>query len=143
MQSSFVFDSVEPITVDVSIAGESYSLREAGAGVVAKYKNSSMRAAKFSDGKMSGIDGAASADPFLLSLCITKGGAPVPLDVVLAWPERIVKPLVTWIKDNSAMGDQTLAQLDAEIEVLQRRADELRKGGAAKNSLPPAEDSTS
>lgn len=131
----FIFNSIEPITVPVTIAGEEFVLREAFAGVVAKYRNIQMRATKFDDGKMCGVDGAADSEPYLLSLCMfTKDGSPVGIHRVLGWPERVVKPLIAWVKEHSAIGEQTVEAMEKEVEVLQKRITVLReKESVGKN----------
>lgn len=123
----FIFNSIEPLSVLATIGGEEFVVREASAGIVAKYRNHQMRATKFADGKMVGVDGAASSDPYLLSLCMWKGTDPVGLDKLLGWPERVVKPLIKWVKDNSGLSEQSITELKAEVAILEKKIAELEE----------------
>ncbi len=147
----FDFDAnnPEPQKKLTKINKKVYLVTEADTAAVTAYRNACMRATKLSDGKVSGMEGMANADPLLVSLCTfetdSKGnpsidaiGRPlrVPLMVVDTWPGRVTKTLYNWIKEVSEIEDLDDEEaLDKEIERLNKKKTELkeRKKSKAKN----------
>jgi hypothetical protein len=139
----------EPVQVDVVIQKRHYVLREADGESAVKYRNASMRAARMSDGKVVGVEGAADCEPLLVSLCLyqvdpntgqiryTREGDPdkrylVPLHLIKRWPSRIQRRLFDKVKEISDLGErpETEEQLVKEIGRLQRRLKKLREDKA-------------
>ena len=135
------FDSLDLIRVPVKIAGTAYVLQEATAGAARDYRNEQMKKFKISDGKMTGMEGAADLDLILVSLCLFQEMStpgvyqPVPLIKVQEWPDRVVKALATKAKDISDLEDKdTLETVDTKIADLQKKREQLvTKESPAKN----------
>src|SRR5690606_9047229 len=64
------FDDLTPIELPVKYKGKNYVLREADEGAATQYRNLTIKAARMEDGKITGMDGVADAEPFLISLCL-------------------------------------------------------------------------
>lgn len=139
--AEFDFTDLTPKTVPVKYAGKSYTLHEATETAAVQYRNAGIRAVKFSDeGKMSGVQGIASTEPLLVSLCLRDDkGNPVRLDDVLGWPARVVKPLYEWVKANSGLNEDdedTTAKIDKEIARLTAKREKLVAGEAGPKEPP-------
>lgn len=111
MTDDFNF-SLDEQTFDLSVAGDKYVIVEASEEAAKRYKNTAMRATKFSDkGKPSGVDGLADVEPLLVSMCLFKVGVdgartPVPLATILKWPHRVVEPIYQKARELSGLKDQ-------------------------------------
>ena len=112
MSDEFDFEGLTPKTKEVKNLGKrNYLLHEASTDAATRYKNAQFASAKYGDGKLERIEGRADAEPLLLSCCITyedgdEKGQLVPLKVVKQWPERVTKPMIEWVKDNSDLDDR-------------------------------------
>lgn len=109
-----VFDDLEPQQREFEYKGKTYILTEASADAAAKYRNASLRAAKMNDGKITGMDGLADAEPILVARCVFEAGENkelrldgqgnanvqflVPLPKVLGWPDKLVSRLYNEVK---------------------------------------------
>ena len=81
-------------SIDVTIDGRHYTLKEATADVAAKWRNTILRSAKISqDGKLQSMEDVAYSEPFLVSMCLYDEKGPVPVQIVRSWPARVVKAL--------------------------------------------------
>lgn len=102
VRDEFDFNDITPASRVVKIGGKSYTLHEASTDAACRYRNKHFSGAKYGDGKLERMEGIADADPLLLSCCLTdETNKMVTLEVIKKWPERIVKPMVAWIKENS------------------------------------------
>jgi hypothetical protein len=105
--NEFDFKDITPATKDVkNLGGRNYLLNEASTDAASRYRNIHFSGARYEDGKLSKVEGIANADAVLLSCCITysdgaEKGQLVPIAIVNKWPERVTKPMVQWVKDNS------------------------------------------
>lgn len=129
---AFDFGDLTPREDTFTLYGKEYVLREASADAACKYRNAIIRGAKFSDGKISGADGLADAEPLLVSLCLfektDKGDRAVPINVVRGWPNRVQKPLFDRIKEISELVEEDDEKdLYKRRDDIQKRIDELEK----------------
>lgn len=134
-----------PIRIPVTVRGKRYILSDATAGAVVQYRNALMKSTRMIDGKVSGVEGMADAEPLLVSLCLSNlskddplapatdpGGNPVPVGiaVVKSFPSSAMKILFDRIKEISGLNDdeseETLAK---RIEVDQKKLASMRAGG--------------
>lgn len=110
MSEDFNF-SLDERTFDINIAGQRYVIVEASEESAKRYKNTAMRATKFSDkGKPSGVDGLADVEPLLVSMCLFKVDeagmrTPVQLSTILRWPHRVVAPIYQKARELSGLKD--------------------------------------
>lgn len=107
------FDSLDLLTVPVTIAGKKYTLREIDTQGACRYNNAKLHGTKFDEnGKAVGIGNLADVEPLLVSLCLFEDGQPthVPLSVVSAWPYRVVKPLFDKAKEISHLDEREKAK---------------------------------
>lgn len=107
MSEEFDFKDLTPAAKNVTnLGGRSYVLNEASTNAASRYRNIHFSGARYEDGKLSKVEGIANADTVLLSCCITyadgaEKGQLVPIAIIDKWPERVTKPMVQWVKDNS------------------------------------------
>jgi hypothetical protein len=140
--SALVFndDDLTLVEVPVKIRNEDYILKEADGNVACQYRNASTRCARMNDGKVTGVDGVADVEPFLVSLCLFKvlsTGARVPVDVkvVRSWPSRIIKPLFDRAKEISKLDeDDSEVSLTEQIKKLNERLTKLRESKNPTNT---------
>lgn len=116
-----VFDSLEYVTVPVTIAGENYELREASGEAKDTYDRLMMSGASFSPSeKRANINMAnlAGAGAVLLSHCLfeSKSGRAVPLRVINSWPDRIRQPLIERLKEISLIDTASTEEEDEQLE---------------------------
>jgi len=106
-------------TISAIIDDEKYTLTEASANVVRLYENKRADCTVLKEGKVIGIKDLSILDTFLLSLCIThdETSKHVDVDTLLAWPNRIVEPMVKWVKDNSLIDSNEEDEKAHEEEV--------------------------
>lgn len=151
MYEKMVFDDPTPAKVEVTIGGEEYVLKEASGDTAVKYRNMLLRATKMSDGKVSGIDGMADAEPYLVSACLfrivdmkgTRTEVPVALAAVRAFKDSILKQLFERVKKISGLDDKETEQsLKKKIADLTAKLEALKGSGDddAKNSLSATTD---
>lgn len=130
----FDFSDLTPKTATVSFQGRSFVLKEATEDQAVKFKNMSAKAAKFKDGDLTGIEGAANVEPFLLSLTMVElidgKEMPVQESFVRTLPSRVVSPLFDWVRDASGLGGkETLESVNKKLADLEKKKAELIKEG--------------
>ena len=105
--------------VPVRIKKTRYVLREASADAARQYRNAAASGAVFNQGAVTTGTRVGDVQPLLVSLCLFKvlewddaenkalavSDTHVPLDVVLSWPESIVRPLFQRAKEISTLGE--------------------------------------
>ena len=121
----FDFGDLAPKEIPVKVGAKEYVLREPSGDAAVKYRNAVMKSTKFTaEGKPTGIDGLADAEPLLVALCLFEKGkdkdgnamfTKVSVDMVRAWPARIQKKLFAKAQE---MGD--LLEKETQ-EVLEKR----------------------
>ena len=121
----FDFGDLAPKEFHFKAAGKRFVLREPSGDAAVKYRNAVMKSTKFTaEGKPTGIDGLADAEPLLVALCLfekvaDKNGnemfSPVSVTFVRAWPAWLQKKLFA---KSQEMGD--LLEKETQ-EVLERR----------------------
>ncbi len=126
-------DDLEPKSKPVRYKSKSYVLREAGNSAVVAYRNATAKSTKMVDGKLSGFDGLAEAEPLLVSKCLfeAKDGQdhPVSIEFVKSMPNRFVKPMFDWLEEHSDInGALTAEDLKRQITSLQKRLEEIESG---------------
>lgn len=150
MSDPFDFDDLAPIEIPVRIAGVAYILREASEAAACKWRNHQLKATRMADGKVTGMDGMADAEPLLVSLCLCqtnpdgtlkldpqRNPANVPLALVLSWPARIVKPLFEKAKEISDLTEKETADaLEKRLLETREKLDKLRAGENREKNLP-------
>jgi hypothetical protein len=134
------FGDIAPKEITIRMGNRLYIIREASSDAAVKFRNASLKAAKMVDGKLSGMDGLADAEPLLVSLCVfeadTRGiisrdsqGHPIPvtLQTVRGWPNRVQKLCFDKIKEISDGLDEkdTVQSLQKKIVELEKRRKEL------------------
>lgn len=95
------FGDLAPVSVPCKIAGKPYTIREVSAAGARAYRKACMSGATMDGNKVSGLAGTADAETILISHCLFEvyeaGGEkkerPVTLIQILAWPDRVTKPL--------------------------------------------------
>lgn len=145
--SDLNFDNLEPIYKELSIGGEPHVVCEASAAAAVRWRDVAIRGAKMIDGKVTGMDDIAKAEPLLVSECLyTKAEwdrgdkkQHVKLDKVLPWPNRVTSGLFDWIKANSPglEGKETKESLEkkkAEIDAKIKEMEPAAVEEAEKNS---------
>jgi hypothetical protein len=108
------FGDLKPMERGITnLFGKNYILREASEDAARKYRNSAVRAAKMSDGKIVGMDGVGDVQSVLVAACLFEEGSNrcVTEAVVRTWPSRVVKPMFDWVKEVSKL-DESSNSLD-------------------------------
>lgn len=136
MTDELNFDSLEAISLPVSISGKIYKLVEASGEAIVRYNNIATGAAVLRDGKAVGIKGIADVEPQLVSDCLLYddkvfehlNGKNVPIEVVKKFPGRIMQKLFKKAKEISEIDRPVTAkEIRKQIEKLQEQLDELLK----------------
>jgi hypothetical protein len=156
-QEEMVFD-LEPIEIPIKIGGKSYILREASEGAAVGYRNLVMKAARMSEGKIVGIDGAADVEPYLVSQCVFETDREgrvrqigdrlvnVHINTVRSWPSRVVTPLFDKIKEISDLDretkPETKEQLLKQLEEIQNKLQKLEEADPTPDSSEPTTDTS-
>jgi hypothetical protein len=135
------------VEVKVRRGGKTYVLREADGEAARQYRNAAIRAARMTDGEVTGIDGAADVEPLLVSLCLyyandagtitlAPNGLPdkrtlVPLGVIKSWTAAQQKSLFDRAVEISGLRDEqeTVESLEKQIGKLQKQLTKLRAKG--------------
>lgn len=148
-QSDYGFDfgSLSLIEVPIkNLFGNDYVLREAGEDAAVRFQNAATKAAKMSDGKVIGVDGAANAEPLLVGLCLWRkddqGRYTIQVGEaqVRGWPHRVVKPLYAKAKEISHLEDNSEEGLQKQIDSL---TDRLHKQQEARKTIKNSLNGTS
>lgn len=146
------FDTLELTRVPFFVKDKEYCVREASAALAADYRNQSMRAARFVDGKMAGIEGAANADLHLVSMSVDevmgegryKQANPAE---VKRWPNHVFKWVLKTVRELSQLDDEedTEESLEKQIDALEARLEEKRasKGRAEGDDADEGESKNS
>ena len=127
-----IFDSLEPIIIPVKLGDKWYCLREASESVSCKFQNARLAAARFNDGKLIGVQGAADVEMVLVQGCLFEvkithpNGDPdlsalgaVAMGFVGGLKASIVKQLYQRALEISNLDDkETLESIDEKIEAL-------------------------
>lgn len=102
-----VFDSLTPVEVPVTIAGESYTLREATGETAVQYRDAMLACTTLGpEGKPTIISGLAGVEPLLVSLCLYDSiDHLVPEATIRSWPARIQKALFERAKQISDLDE--------------------------------------
>lgn len=140
------WDSAAPIEETVTIGPSSYILREASGGAASKHKDATFKAVKVNNQtQTSTFGGIADADLVLLSECLFEDKTsadkpdrrmlmPVQLATIRAWPNRIIEPLVKYLKEISGM------ETPETKESLTKQRDDVTAKLAKLNGYTPGED---
>lgn len=123
----------EQIAIPVTVQGKEYVLKEATGDAATKYRERILRATVLGpDGKPTKMNGVASADPYLLSLCLfTKNGHPVPESTIRSWSNRVYKALFERLLTISEMEVQ-----QETIEALEEKLTELKRQQESAKNVP-------
>lgn len=139
MAGKMVFDTVTKRQLPVTIDGVDYVLREANSDVGARYKTACIRGAKFQEGKPTTVDNLGDVEPLLVAGCLFKVTPTGEEKVTEAWvrtlPNRVVKPMFDWAKENSDLNNQvdTVESLNKDIAKLQEKLARLIEEKAEGN----------
>ena len=112
MSDEMVFEDLEPQTKDVYLgkARKHYRLREATEAIIIKWRNINLKGAKLRDGKLVSMEGAASGEPVLVSLCLFEVDGdkekPVKIDTIMSWRGVIVQDMYKWIAKVSGLAEE-------------------------------------
>lgn len=108
-----MFDNLTPNEVPVRIGTQRYILREASADAARQFRNAAATGAIISEGKVQTGERVGDIQPLLVSQCLFKVDefdeatnailkvSPVPYQMVLNWPDRVVSDLFNAIRDIS------------------------------------------
>ena len=103
-----------------------YILHEASGDAAVKYRNAMLACTTLGpEGKVQKIEGLASVEPLLVSLCVTRIDARtnkvirVGEPIVRGWPNRMLKQLYAKVKEISDLDD------GEDLEALRKQRDEL------------------
>lgn len=110
--SDFDFD-LTPREKRVRINDRTYVLTEADEGAATQYRDAQIRCTRLGpEGNVLSVDGIASTEPLLVSLCLFEepnnngsGRVPAGLVFVNKLPSRVVKKMFNWIQDNSDLAE--------------------------------------
>lgn len=137
------FESLDRIIVPITIGSRKFKLYDASEDAAVKFQNIASRAAKFTGGELSGIEGAANVEPLLVSMCLweVKDGQEISISEgeIRKWPSRVVKPIFDKARKISGMDDdrfKTVQDVDKEIGRLQKRRAELVSDQTAPKDTP-------
>lgn len=125
------FSDLSSTAIDIPIGKSIYILREASGDAAIKYRNAVLKATKLSDGKVSGLDGLADTEAYLVHLCLFEtlrdsAGSPtgernVPIPTIRNWPNRVQKALYDRAKKISSLEEK------ATKESLTKQLNEIKK----------------
>lgn len=136
-----VFDTLEPVHIQVTIGKQRYYAVEASEAGAVAYRRASMMGARM-EGDSVFVGDVAEAEPVLVSQCLYRANAEgnlplvdgrlddsyrVPLDQVKRWSHAIVGPLFDRIKTISKLdvAEETVEAIDKQIAKLQRKRQKL------------------
>lgn len=133
MQEPMVFESLEPIEVEVRVGDKTYTLREANESAAVLWRDAQLKASRMHDGKLVSFEGMAATEPLLVSLCMYEGEKQVPIQVVRSWPARLVKQLHERIMLISDLEEKpkTAEATKKAIATLQEHLNKLEAGDNA------------
>lgn len=142
---AMIFDTLDLREVSVSIAGKSYTLREANGEAARRYRNTVLKAARLGpDGKPVSIDGMADAEMVLINQClIDESGRMTPIAVLGGWPSHILKKLFARIQQISDLKDGEEDTLEGLRKRRARLAKELADTDLKLARLEPTESGAS
>jgi hypothetical protein len=104
---NFDFDHDQPAEVKIKFQSRVWTLREATEETAVKWRGMQLSNARVVDGQLqANVDRIAESQAFLVSRCLfDEEGKPVKLDVVKAWPSRVVRPLFERCKEISSLNE--------------------------------------
>lgn len=130
--ASLDYEDLPPVTIPVNYRGKKYILHQADEGMACTFRNAQARAARMTDGKVTGVDGIADVEPLLVSLCLKEvykddgSTRAVPVSTIKSWDPKVVSDLFDWAKKISHLdGKDTVESIDAQIEKLQKQREKL------------------
>lgn len=136
---SLDFTDLAPIELPVKIMGRNFLLREASADAAVRYRNCLLRSTRMVDGKVSGIEGMADAEPLLVSCCLLEliihsNGETLKRAVtegdVRRLPNRITAKLFEAAKRISRLDeDEKPEVIKKQIKALQERLEKMEPKG--------------
>lgn len=127
-----IFDSLVPLEVPVRIKMKDgtirqFVLKEAHAEAARQFRNCATRAAKMTDGRVTGVDGIADAELLLVSLCIFRRDEKADgttMDVTISqgdirtWKSKVVTTLFNRVKEISDLSEDEPAQKALNVGLL-------------------------
>jgi len=134
-------EGLKPIEVPVKFQGKRYLLKEASEGAQLEHRDGTLRAAKpnMETGKPTTMEGVGLVNAKFLASClfeVTEGGqVPVTVEVVLAWPTKVVKMLRDKLREITGLREEEdEVSIDKQIEALKKnKADLAKLRESAKN----------
>ncbi len=149
MSTELVFESLDPISIPVSVGSRKFLLREATVAAACEFENAANACTVYNDkGFRCGVKGLADVDSILVAKCLLEvkdgGYSSVSLDEVRGWPDRIQRVLYQKVREISGMNyvetEEELLKQKTEIE---KRLVLLKNGAAAKNGESTSETASS
>lgn len=139
-----VIDDPSPKHVEVTISGKRYHLLEATVDAATRYRNLAIKSARMTDGKITGVEGIADAEPNLISNCLFELNAEgkrvgtVSERIIRGWANHIQKLLFDRIKSISdGLVDKPSAkELKKQIKQLQDQLKDLEEDREPGKSEP-------
>lgn len=131
------FDSLEPISFPVKIAGIDYILNEASESAACRYRDAQLKGVNVTESldgnKKAAVDKMADTEALLVSLClfqVTENGGTksVPLETIRSWPHRIVHPIFLKAEEISNLKKvQTKDEIKKQIKELQGKVKSMEQ----------------
>ncbi len=152
--ADIVFADPAPKSVNVTIAGDRYVLREATEDAHLAWDVARSAGARLEDGVLTGMGETPKADVLLLGKCLFRVGGKdgrtqtqVGEAVIRSWASRVVQPLVRRLKIISGIDEQETAdQLRRRVAADTKKLAKLEAGGGGDSGpkgSPPASPDTS
>lgn len=131
------FDSLEPISFPVKIAGNDYILTEASESAACRYRDAQLKGVNVTESldgnKKAAVDKMADTEALLVSLCLCQvidggGTKTVPLETIRSWPHRIVHPIFLKAEEISNLKKvQTKDEIKKQIRELQGKVKSMEQ----------------
>ena len=121
---------------EVTIGGDKYILREANGAAAVAFRNASLEGVTFNDGKLQKLQGQASLEPLLVSMCLffvgedgTVARSHVNKRTIETWPSGVMKELFEIVKEMSDLseGEDSVESLQEQIDKLEEKKQKLEK----------------
>lgn len=139
MSNELVFDSAEPMSVPVTIAGKKYQATEATESTAARYRDAQLRGMRVIEGadgnKTSAVSAIHDTESLLVSLCLFEvledgTNKAVSVEIIKKWSHRIVKSIFNLIEEISNLKTvDTLDSIDKKIKELQDKRNKMVTSG--------------
>jgi hypothetical protein len=139
MSDELNFESLEPVSVPVTIAGEQYTLREASLATGIKLRDAHANAAIVQNGVVIGTRGTAGIEPTIISECLFDAeGKNVPVAKIRLWPDKVTSALFNKIRDLSGYSAvesaASLRQRLARLEQIEAQVGNSQESTAESSS---------